>query len=126
MYAWPIAISFPPYHRFTAISYRAAIADLLIGIGKLLAEYNGVDDKSHIRRDIVKLIMYKEFLRAAGIAAAEKCIIDDLTGIAVPNIIYTNVGKLYANDNYTEVIKHLVDVAGGLAATVAQYQGPRE
>ena len=118
MYAWPMAITFPIYHRFTAISYRAAITDLLIGIGKLLAEYNGVNNKSHIRRDIVKLIMYKEFLRAAGIASADKCIIDNLTGIAVPNIIYTNVGKLYANENYTEIIKHLVDIAGGLAATV--------
>ena len=118
MYAFPMAITFPTYHRFTAVSYRAAIADLLIGIGKLLAEYNGVDNKSHIRRDMVKLIIYKEFLRSAAIAAAEKCMIDDLTEIAVPNIVYTNVGKLFANEGYTDVIKHLVDIAGGLAATV--------
>lgn len=118
IYAFPTAITFPIYHRFTAISYRAALADLLIGIGKLLAEYNGVDNKSHIRRDIVKLIMYKEFLSAAAIAAAEECAVDESTGIAIPNIIYTNVGKLFANEGYTDVIKHLVDVAGGLAATV--------
>ncbi len=121
-FAGPLAITFPIYHRFTAISYRAAMADLLLGLAKLLAEYNGVDDKSHIRRDIVYMIRYKEMLRATAIAAAHECQVDKNTGIVVPNIIMTNIGKLLANEEYTSTIKHLVDVAGGLAATIPSIQ----
>ncbi len=121
-FAGLLAVMFPVYHRFTAISYRAAMADLMVGLAKLLAEYNGVDDKPHIRRDVVALIRYKELLRATAIAAAYEAAIDQDTGIAVPNIVMTNVGKLLANEEYTTAVKHLVDVAGGLAATVPSIQ----
>ena len=39
--------------------------------------------------------MDKENLRANAIAAAYKCNYDNISGIAIPNIIYTNVGKLF-------------------------------
>ncbi len=121
-FAGAMAVMFPTYHRFTAISYRAAMADLMIGLAKLLAEANGVDNKSHIRRDIVNLIRYKETLRASAIAAAYEAQKDNNTGIVVPNIIMTNIGKLLANTEYTNAIQNLVDVAGGLAATVPTLQ----
>jgi aromatic ring hydroxylase len=120
--AGPLAVMFPTYHRFTAISYRTAIADLLIGLGKLLAELNGVDDKSHIRRDIVEIIKYKEILRESAIAASQLAEIDEDTKISIPNRIFTNIGKLVANEGYLDTIKHLVDVAGGLAATLPSSQ----
>ena len=98
------------------------MADLMIGLAKLLAEANGVDNKSHIRRDIVNLIRYKETLRASAIAAAYEAQKDNNTGIVVPNIVMTNIGKLLANTEYTNAIQNLVDVAGGLAATVPTLQ----
>ncbi len=116
-FAGPLAVMFPTFHRFTAISYRAAMADLLIGVAKLLAEYNGVDNKSHIRRDVVEVIKYKELLRATAIASSHLSVKDELTGVAIPNIIMTNVGKLLANEGYLSIIKSIIDVAGGLAAT---------
>lgn len=117
-FAGPLAVMFPTYHRFTAISYRAGIADMLIGLGKLIAEYNNVDDKSHIRRDMVEIIKYKEMLKSTGLSSALMCDLDAETGIAVPNKVLTNVGKLIANENYVDVVKHLVDIVGGLAATL--------
>ncbi|MEB2837357.1 MAG: hypothetical protein GSR80_000457 [Desulfurococcales archaeon] len=121
-FAGPLAVTFPRYHRFTAISYRAAMADLLVGLAKLLAEYNGVDGKSHIRRDVAYIIRYKEMLRATAVAASHYCEVDPETGVAMPNIVMTNVGKLLANEEYTNVVKHLIDVAGGLAATAPSMQ----
>lgn len=112
------AVMFPTFHRYTAISYRSAISSLLLGISKLLAEYNGISGASHIRRDIVELIMYKESLRSAGISASTSALIDPRTEIAVPNMIFTNAGKLYANERYTDIVKCAVDIAGGLAATL--------
>jgi aromatic ring hydroxylase len=102
---------------------------LIVGIGKLLAEYNGVDDKSHIRKDVVELIRYKEMLKATAIAASSIAQIDDITGIAVPNTVMTNIGKLIANESYMDVVKHLIDIAGGLAATLPasqDFENPEE
>ncbi len=115
-----LAVMFPTFHRFTAISYRAALADFLIGIGKLLAEYNGTDNKPNIMRNMKPLISYKEILRATAIAASHEC--NKLNGLAVPDVVYTNVGKLYANENYTDIIKNIVDIAGGLVATLPAYE----
>jgi aromatic ring hydroxylase len=117
-----LAMMFPTFHRFTALSYRAALADFLIGTGKLLASYNGVEDKSNIRRNIAVLISYKETLRATAIAASYQCNYNKQASISIPNIIYTNVGKLFANENYTDVIKNIVDIAGGLVATLPSYE----
>ena len=117
-----LAMMFPTFHRFTALSYRAALGDFLIGTGKLLAEYNGVAEKSNIRRNLSVLIKYKETLKANAIAAAYKCSYDKSSKLAIPNIVYTNVGKLFANENYTEVIKNIVDIAGGIVATLPSYE----
>lgn len=117
-----LSLMFPTFHRFTAISYRAGIGDLFTGLAKLLAEYNGVDDRSHIRRDVVEAIRYKELLRATAIAAAVNCRVDRETGIAIPDTVFTNVGKLVANTGYLDMVKALVDVAGGLASTMPSSQ----
>mgnify|MGYP001626319272 CR=1 FL=1 len=117
-YAGIMASMFPTFHRFTAIAYRAAMADLFLGLGKLISEHNGIENAPNIRRNIVNLLTYKENLILSGLGASEKYEIDKNTGIAVPNRIYTNIGKLFANDNYLNAIKNLVDIAGGLAATL--------
>ncbi|GAB6944920.1 4-hydroxyphenylacetate 3-hydroxylase N-terminal domain-containing protein [Vulcanisaeta sp. JCM 14467] len=117
-FAAPYGLTFALYHRFTAISYRAALADVLLGYAKLFAEYNDVETASHIRRDIVDIITYKEYLISSAIAAAERCIKDPNTGICIPNPIYTNVGKLTANAKYLDAIKDMIDVAGGLLADI--------
>ena len=117
-FAAAYGLTFALYHRFTAISYRAALADIVLGYAKLFAEYNNVEGASHIRRDIVDIITYKEYLVSSAIAAAEKCIKDNTTGICIPNPIYTNVGKLTANSKYLDAVKDMIDVAGGLLADI--------
>ncbi len=117
-YAGLTAVMFPTFHRFTAIAYRSAMASLILGLSKLLADSNGVFGASHIRRDIVDLIMYKETLRSAGISAAYKGVRDITTGVFTPNTIYTNAGKLLANTHYTDIIRSAVDIAGGIMATL--------
>ncbi len=113
-----LASMFPTYHRFTAIAYRAAMGDLYLGLGKLIAEHNGTSETSNVRRNIVKLMTYKESLRLAGNGAADFAEMDKGTGICVPNRVYTNVGKLFANENYLNTVQNLVDITGGLASTL--------
>jgi 4-hydroxybutyryl-CoA dehydratase/vinylacetyl-CoA-Delta-isomerase len=117
-YAGLLASMFPTYHRFTAIAYRSAMGDLYLGLGKLVAEHNGTSETSNIRRNIVRLMTYKETLRLAGYGAADFAENDPSSGIYVPNRVYTNVGKLFANENYLDSVKNLVDITGGLSSTL--------
>jgi len=112
-----LALLFSLWHRLSALSYRTALAEYLIGLGKLVAEANGVDRGSHIQKDIADLISFTEIQRACARMAAYECHIDKKTGIAVPNNIYTNVGKLYSNEFYLHIMRSLIDIAGGIAIT---------
>lgn len=112
-----LALLFALWHRLSAVSYRAALAEHFIGLGKLLAEANGIDGASHIARNIVELILYTEVQRACARVACHECHMDKKSGVAIPNNIYTNVGKLYSNSNYMKVMNCLIDIAGGAACT---------
>lgn len=112
-----LALLFALWHRLSALSYRTALAEYLVGLGKLVAEANGVDGAAHIRRDMADLITFAEIQRVCARMAAYECHIDRKTGIAVPNQIYTNIGKLYSNEAYLNVIRSLIDIAGGIAIT---------
>ena len=115
--ATEVATTFALWHRFSAISYRAAMGELIVGLARAIARANGVESKSHIRRNLVELIMYAELQRMAAGQAALHALQDDPTGIAVPHPLYTNLGKLYSNTHYLRAVEALIDCAGGLAVT---------
>ena len=48
------------------------------------------------------MVMYKELMRMSAISAANLPIMKD--GIAVPNPLYTNIGKLYSNKNFSNIL----------------------
>lgn len=112
-----LALNFALWHRFTAVSYRGALATIQVGLTKMLAEYNGIDGISHITRNISDLIMYAEIQRVCAKMAAIEHTIEPKTGIAMPNSIVTNVGKLYSNVGHFHAKQCVVDTAGGLAIT---------
>lgn len=119
-FAGLLAITFATYHRFTAVSYRAALANLYLGAAYRMAEANGVLDAKHIRDDLLEIIIYKEIQRMSAITAAMFPIVTE--GIAVPNPMYTNIGKLYSNSKFSDVLKAVTDVAGGIIATFPTYE----
>ena len=112
-----VALTFALIHRFTSVSYHSGLAEFLIGAGKLMADYNGIENAAHIKRDIVDLIDYCEIMKLCVKLAAYECTIDPKTGMAIPNPIYTNLGKLYSNTRYFAAKQALIDIAGGIAIT---------
>ncbi len=115
-YAGTLAILFATFHRFTALSYRSALVSLYLGASRLVSQVNGIENEKHVRDEIVDIIMYKEIMRTSAIASA--IYPSYIEGIAMPNPIFTNVGKLYSNTHFHEVIKNLIDIAGGIIATL--------
>jgi len=112
-----LALMFALWHRFSAVSYRVGLAEYLVGLGRLVAEANGVEQAPHIQKDIVDLVTYVEIQKMCAKMAAYEGIKHEETGIYIPNPIYTNIGKLYSNANYLNVVHSLTDIAGGLAIT---------
>ncbi len=115
-FAGQLAVNFVKYHRFTALSYRCATSNIYLGTASLVGKANGISDAPHIRNDLVSMIVYKELMRMSVFAAASAPVIEE--GLAVPNPLYTNIGKLYSNQNFTRVLDNLVDIAGGIVATL--------
>ena len=118
-FAGVLANTFVEFHRFTAVSYKPPLLDLFIGAASLIAVYNGIEKASHIREKVTRLIIYTETVRALSRAAALDCKLTD--GIAVPDIMTTNIAKHYFANNYHEAVRDVQDIAGALLVT-----GPSE
>jgi aromatic ring hydroxylase len=118
-YAGALALGFVEYHRFTAISYKLPLLDLMIGCAVLAAEANGIAAAGHVREKLSRLIAYRETVRALTVAAAHECTVR--AGLAVPNTTVTNIAKQYFAENYHAMVQRVQDIAGGLVVT-----GPSE
>jgi aromatic ring hydroxylase len=118
-FAGALALTFVQFHRFTAISYKAPILDLLIGAAILMSQINGIFDSSHVREKITRLIAYSETVKGLTKQSALNC--REVEGIAVPNPIYSNIAKWHFASNYHQHVALVQDLAGGLTVT-----GPSE
>lgn len=115
-YAGPLALTFVEFHRFTAISYKLPLVDLLVGCARLMAEYNGLERVSHVRDKMIHLIGYAETLRALTHMAALQCKMME-PGITVPNQMLVNIAKHHFASHYHQAVQWVQDVSGGLVVT---------
>ena len=115
-YAGPLALTFVEFHRFTAVSYKLPLVDLLVGCARLMAEYNGLERVSHVRDKMIHLISYAETLRALTHTAALQCKVVD-PGIAVPNQLLVNIAKHHFASHYHQAVQWVQDISGGLVVT---------
>ncbi len=105
------------YHRHSYTGCKAAVTDMMMGAAALVAEYNGILGKTHVRDKIAELIAIAELIYAAGVAAAiygEK----HQSGTYIPNVVYANAGRLLAGTNIYREYEIVADLAGGLPATL--------
>jgi aromatic ring hydroxylase len=115
--AGQLALQFVEYHRFTAVSYKLPLLDCLVGLALALAEANGIQRASHVRDKLVALVGYAETVRGLTHLAAERCRVDEPTGIAYPDPLTTNIAKWTFAREYGKAVEHVIDIAGGLLVT---------
>ena len=115
-YAGPLARTFVEYHRFTAVSYKLPLVDLLVGAAQLMAEYNGIDRAGHVRDKITWLAAYAGTLRALVRMAAYDCVRREL-GLAVPDPGTVNIAKLHFASQFHTAVAYVQEIAGGLLVT---------
>lgn len=114
--AGPLALGFVDYHRFTAISYKLPLVDLLVGSAFCMAEYNGIERAGHVRDKLIWLVSYAETLRALTRLSALECI-QTAEGLVKPHTLTVNMAKHHFAAHYHQALAHVQDVTGGLAAT---------
>ncbi len=114
-FAGPIALNFVRYHRFTAVSYKLPLLELLVGSAYAIAEANGILRASHVRDKLTTLAAYHTTVRGLIEHAAAKCTVEH--GLAVPNTLLTNVAKYHFAHNYHQAVQIVQDLAGGLLVT---------
>ncbi|MCC5873663.1 MAG: 4-hydroxyphenylacetate 3-hydroxylase [Gammaproteobacteria bacterium] len=104
------------WERLGGLAGMASGYDRLVGFAQLIAESNGLDRVSHIKEKISEMIINATLVRASLEAAIAHCHITS-EGEAFPNELYTNAGKYHGAANYSLMVRHLHDIAGGSVLT---------
>jgi 4-hydroxybutyryl-CoA dehydratase/vinylacetyl-CoA-Delta-isomerase len=112
---------FSNFHRMTADAYKYPIIQKFVGCAMLIAEYNGIERYGHVRDKISWLVKYAETTEALGRLACELCVSEADSDLVYPKPMLSNLAKLYFAENSMESIQHMMDLAGGIMATM-----PRE
>jgi 4-hydroxybutyryl-CoA dehydratase/vinylacetyl-CoA-Delta-isomerase len=115
-----LAYTFASFHRFTAISYKIPIVELMAGVGIAMAEANGIERVGHVRGKLAEMAAYVETLKALTNAAAKDPVM--YGEIAVPNPLIANMAKLHFASKYHDFIQLIQDVAGGIITTAPTYK----
>jgi 4-hydroxybutyryl-CoA dehydratase/vinylacetyl-CoA-Delta-isomerase len=119
-----LTTSYATHHRHSCIGARAGFGDLLIGAGALMIDANGLDPErhSHIREQMVDLITITESFYACGVAASVYCTKDPV-GSVMPDVVFSNIGKLLLATKIYDMHRIAHYVSGGL---IVALPGPDE
>jgi 4-hydroxybutyryl-CoA dehydratase/vinylacetyl-CoA-Delta-isomerase len=104
------------WERLGGLSSMADGADQLVGLAQLIAEANGLAHVSHIKEKISEMIIHATLVRAALEAAIANAKVGTM-GAVFPDELYTNAGKYHGAANYSLIVRHLHDIAGGSVLT---------
>jgi 4-hydroxybutyryl-CoA dehydratase / vinylacetyl-CoA-Delta-isomerase len=119
-FAATMVYNFALMHRRTGCAYRVPMSEHLVGLGKAIADYNGITKAPHVREKLTDLVIYLETLRSLSKAACHDFVMHG--DMAVPNPVATNIAKYHFAHNYHDVIKIIEDLAGGLLVTAPTYK----
>lgn len=119
-----LTTNYATHHRQSCIAARAGFGDLLIGAGALMTEANGLapNKHGHVRDQMVELIKLVEGFFACGVASSVYHV-KDPSGVAMPDPVFANVGKLLLATQIYEMHRIAHYVSGGL---IVALPGPDE
>jgi len=116
-FSGPLVERFASYHRQNYGGCKTGVGDVLIGAAATIAEYNGVQEASHVKEKLTEMVHLNETMYACGLACSHE-------GYKLPSGTYC-VNPLLANStkhNVTrfpfEMARLALDIAGGLVGTL--------
>jgi len=125
-YAASFAHSLGLWERLGGTAQMVRQADELVGMAQLIAEANGLARASHVRDKIAEMLIHATMLRA-GLEAAIMHSEKTEAGFTFPNELFTNAAKYQGAANFSLMVRHLHDIAGGSVVTapsIADLENP--
>lgn len=107
---------FTCYHRRSYVC-KTGLGDVLIGAAAQIADYNGVEQASHIKDKLVEMTHLNETIYGTGIAASTQ-IEHTASGAVLPDELLANVCKHHVTRMPYEIGRLAQDLAGGLMVTM--------
>ena len=107
---------FTCYHRRSYVC-KTGVGDVMIGAAATIAEYNGVENKSHIREKLVEMNKLNETIYATGIASSLQGK-ETKSGNFINDDLLANVCKQHVTKETYEIGRLAQDLAGGLVASM--------
>lgn len=107
---------FTCYHRRSYVC-KSGVGDVLIGAAAQIAEYNGVENASHIKDKIVEMTHLNETIYATGIASSYQSTATK-SGAFINDDMIANVCKHHVTKIPYQISRFAQDLAGGLMVTM--------
>jgi 4-hydroxybutyryl-CoA dehydratase/vinylacetyl-CoA-Delta-isomerase len=111
---------FAKTHRMTCGgTCKVGFMNQIIGASRLIQEYKGLENATHINDQLMEMVVLRETGRACGLAAANKGAEDPPgSGVFLPDELMGNVSKLNICDAFWKVMALAGDIGGGLVVTM--------
>jgi 4-hydroxybutyryl-CoA dehydratase/vinylacetyl-CoA-Delta-isomerase len=116
-YAGPMVINFGNYHRHSHGGCKCGVGDVIVGAAALSADYNGMQRVSHINAKIVEMLKTTMAIYGCSVAASVESKKTE-SGIYSVDPVLSNTSKLYEGKELHEVIRMMIEIAGGMVADV--------
>jgi len=106
---------FTCYHRRSYVC-KSGVGDVLIGAAAAAADYNGVENVSHIKDKLVEMTHLNETIYSTGIASSYQAT-EMKSGVFLNDDMIANVCKHHVTKMPYEIGRLAQDIAGGLLVT---------
>jgi len=113
-YAGPMVRNFGSFHRHSHGGCKCGVGDIMIGAAATAAEYNGLSKVSHINNKLAEMLKTTETIYGCSIAASVESK-PTPSGIQMVDHVLSNVSKLYEGKDLHEVIRMMIEIAGGIS-----------
>jgi 4-hydroxybutyryl-CoA dehydratase/vinylacetyl-CoA-Delta-isomerase len=108
---------FGNYHRHSHGGCKCGVGDVLIGAAATAAEYNGLPNVSHIRNKLAEMLKTTQAIYGCSIAASVEATPTG-SGIYMVDPVLSNTSKLYEGKELHEVIRLMIEIAGGMVTDI--------
>jgi 4-hydroxybutyryl-CoA dehydratase/vinylacetyl-CoA-Delta-isomerase len=115
-YAAMLVERFTCYHRRSYVC-KSGVGDVLIGAAATIAEYNGVENASHIKDKLVEMTHLNETIYSTGIASSYQAT-QTKSGAYINDDMIANVCKHHVTKIPYVIGRLAQDLAGGLVVTL--------
>ena len=116
-YAGDMVRNFGNYHRHSHGGCKCGVGNVLIGAAATAADYNGLPKTSHIQNKLAEMLKVTEAIYGCSVAASVESEATP-SGIYFVEPVLSNVSKLYEGKELAEVIRMMVEIAGGMVADI--------